>query len=117
MNKNPIFALLWLLLLVFIAWPVAGFCAGIWIFLQVRLIQRKRNRSTIIVHSLISFKLQSLITHTLAHTLFPRSLLNCTELIITTFNSRLKLALTLSSKLPRFWKSSSLGPVTAAWRS
>jgi hypothetical protein len=33
------------------------------------------------------------------------------------YNSRLKLALTLSSKLPRFWKSSSLGPVAAARRS
>jgi hypothetical protein len=34
MAKNVIFGLLWLLLLVFIAWPVAGFCAGIWILLQ-----------------------------------------------------------------------------------
>jgi hypothetical protein len=33
--KNPIFAILWLVLLVFIAWPVAGFCAGWWILIQV----------------------------------------------------------------------------------
>lgn len=34
-SKNPIFGLLWLILLIFIAWPVAGFCAGFWILLQV----------------------------------------------------------------------------------
>ena len=37
MAKNPIFSILWLALLVFIAWPVAAFCAGFWILLQVRL--------------------------------------------------------------------------------
>lgn len=36
MAKNPLFSILWILLLVFIAWPVAGFCAGFWILLQVR---------------------------------------------------------------------------------
>ena len=35
MAKNVLFALIWILLLVFIAWPVAFFCAGIWVFLQV----------------------------------------------------------------------------------
>ena len=30
MAKNPIFAILWLLLLWFIAWPLAGLCAGVW---------------------------------------------------------------------------------------
>lgn len=35
MGKNIIFSIIWLLLLLFIAWPIAGFCAGIWIFLQV----------------------------------------------------------------------------------
>ncbi len=34
MAKNPCYALLWLILLVFIAWPVAGFASGLWIFLQ-----------------------------------------------------------------------------------
>jgi hypothetical protein len=34
MAKNPCYALLWLLLLLFIAWPVSGFASGIWIFLQ-----------------------------------------------------------------------------------
>jgi hypothetical protein len=34
MGGNPCFALLWLIVLVFIAWPVAGFASGIWIFLQ-----------------------------------------------------------------------------------
>lgn len=28
------FSLIWLVMLVFIAWPVAGFCAGIWLILQ-----------------------------------------------------------------------------------
>jgi hypothetical protein len=35
MASNPVFAILWMLLLFFIAWPVAWFCAGLWIFLQV----------------------------------------------------------------------------------
>ena len=35
MAQNPIFGLLWLILLIFIAWPVAGIAAVIWIFLQV----------------------------------------------------------------------------------
>jgi hypothetical protein len=36
MAKNPLFAILWLVLLFFIAWPVAFFCAGFWVLLQVR---------------------------------------------------------------------------------
>lgn len=36
MGRNILFGIIWILLLLFIAWPVAGFCAGIWIFLQVR---------------------------------------------------------------------------------
>jgi hypothetical protein len=47
MNKNPIFAILWLLLLFFIAWPVATFCAGIWIFLQVRPSHLKKKKSIV----------------------------------------------------------------------
>jgi hypothetical protein len=35
MASNPIFAILWFILLVFIAWPVAFFCAVIWVFLLV----------------------------------------------------------------------------------
>jgi hypothetical protein len=35
-GKNFLFAIVWLLLLVFIAWPVAGICAIAWLFLQVR---------------------------------------------------------------------------------
>eukprot|EP00544_Gedaniella_sp_CCMP2646_P005938 CAMPEP_0202494116 /NCGR_PEP_ID=MMETSP1361-20130828/10774_1 /ASSEMBLY_ACC=CAM_ASM_000849 /TAXON_ID=210615 /ORGANISM="Staurosira complex sp., Strain CCMP2646" /LENGTH=75 /DNA_ID=CAMNT_0049124527 /DNA_START=46 /DNA_END=273 /DNA_ORIENTATION=+ len=34
MAQNPIFGILWLALLIFIAWPVAGIAAAIWIFLQ-----------------------------------------------------------------------------------
>ncbi|CAB9511054.1 expressed unknown protein [Seminavis robusta] len=33
-GKNPLFPVLWLILLVWVAWPVALFCAGIWIILQ-----------------------------------------------------------------------------------
>jgi hypothetical protein len=36
MSKNILYGIIWMLLLFFIAWPVAGFCAGIWIILQVR---------------------------------------------------------------------------------
>jgi hypothetical protein len=35
-SGNPIYGLLWILLLVFIAWPLAGFAAGFYILLQVR---------------------------------------------------------------------------------
>lgn len=42
MAKNVIFAIIWLILLVFIAWPIAGFCAGIWILLQVSLLMYER---------------------------------------------------------------------------
>jgi hypothetical protein len=35
MASNPIFAILWVLVLFFIAWPVAFFAAGIWVFIQV----------------------------------------------------------------------------------
>eukprot|EP00934_Nitzschia_sp_Nitz4_P000356 Nitzschia sp. Nitz4//scaffold51_size120721//68107//68512//NITZ4_003734-RA/size120721-snap-gene-0.21-mRNA-1//1//CDS//3329553883//356//frame0 len=34
MAGNPIYALLWLILLFFIAWPIAGLCCGLWIILQ-----------------------------------------------------------------------------------
>jgi hypothetical protein len=34
MSSNPCFALLWLILLFFLAWPVAFFASGLWIFLQ-----------------------------------------------------------------------------------
>jgi hypothetical protein len=30
------FSILWIALLLFIAWPIAGFCSVIWVFLQVR---------------------------------------------------------------------------------
>jgi hypothetical protein len=33
-RSNPLFAIVWLLLLIFIAWPVAFVCAGIWLILQ-----------------------------------------------------------------------------------
>ena len=36
MANNILFAILWVLLLWFIAWPVAMICAGLWILLQVR---------------------------------------------------------------------------------
>jgi hypothetical protein len=35
MAGNPIFAILWFILLVGIAWPVAFFCAIMWVFLLV----------------------------------------------------------------------------------
>lgn len=36
MAGNPCYSLLWLILLIFIAWPLAYFFAGLWIFLMVR---------------------------------------------------------------------------------
>lgn len=35
MAKNPVFAILWIALLLFLAWPIAGICCGIWLILQV----------------------------------------------------------------------------------
>jgi hypothetical protein len=37
-SRNPIFGILWLILLFVVAWPVAGFLAGIWMLLQVSVI-------------------------------------------------------------------------------
>ena len=35
LRGNILFSIVWLLVLIFIAWPLAGFCAGIWIIFQV----------------------------------------------------------------------------------
>ena len=35
MAKNVIFAIIWIAVLFFIAWPLAAFCAGIWVIIQV----------------------------------------------------------------------------------
>lgn len=35
-QSNPIFALIWLVLLIFLAWPVAFAMSGCWIILQVK---------------------------------------------------------------------------------
>lgn len=32
-EKNFLFSFLWLLLLLFIGWPIAGICAGWWVFI------------------------------------------------------------------------------------
>jgi hypothetical protein len=37
MASNPIFSLLWLILLWFLAWPVAFLCAWLWVMFMVRL--------------------------------------------------------------------------------
>ena len=42
---NGIYAVIWILLLLFIAWPVAGFCAGFWLFLQVRSLYTKTRKT------------------------------------------------------------------------
>ncbi|KAL7581546.1 hypothetical protein ACA910_022110 [Epithemia clementina (nom. ined.)] len=34
MAKNAVYAVLWILLLIFIAWPVAGICCWFWLLLQ-----------------------------------------------------------------------------------
>ncbi|KAI2500097.1 hypothetical protein MHU86_14364 [Fragilaria crotonensis] len=34
MASNPLYAIIWLVLLVFIAWPIAGLLAFVWIILQ-----------------------------------------------------------------------------------
>jgi len=34
---SPIFAVLWIVLLLCLAWPIAGICAGIWLLLQVSM--------------------------------------------------------------------------------
>ena len=40
LDKQPqgsIYAIAWLFVLVFISWPLAGFCIGVWVVLQVRI--------------------------------------------------------------------------------
>jgi hypothetical protein len=36
MASNPLYAIIWLVLLIFIAWPIAGLLAFFWIVIQVR---------------------------------------------------------------------------------
>jgi hypothetical protein len=36
MASNPLYAIIWLILLLFIAWPIASLLAIVWIVLQVR---------------------------------------------------------------------------------
>lgn len=38
MASNPIYSILWLILLCILAWPVAALCAGLWVVLMVRSI-------------------------------------------------------------------------------
>jgi hypothetical protein len=71
MGKNPIFAILWLLLLFFIAWPVAGFCAGIWILLQVRLMMSHSKKKKSIDDNRRALSLISCI----------RSILSCLQML------------------------------------
>jgi hypothetical protein len=35
-NSNLVYSILWLIVLWFISWPIAGFAAGFWILIQVR---------------------------------------------------------------------------------
>ena len=35
MASNPIYSILWLILLCILAWPVAALCAGLWVVLMV----------------------------------------------------------------------------------
>ena len=54
MASNPLFGILWLILLSFLAWPVAALCAGIWVVLMVGLsVGRDLLYSSIIISVLI----------------------------------------------------------------
>lgn len=55
MASNPIFALLWLILLLILAWPVAFFCAALWVLFMV-------SRLRLIDGSYVFFNGQQLLT-------------------------------------------------------
>jgi hypothetical protein len=57
MGKNILFSIIWILLLFFIAWPVAAFLAGIWIILQVRMLlwSTEDHRSSQLADALFAF--------------------------------------------------------------
>jgi hypothetical protein len=58
MAGNPCYSLLWLILLVFIAWPVAGLCAGLWIFCMVSKEQIDPNQFLFLLQGIsLSFSL------------------------------------------------------------
>ena len=31
-NNNIVYSVIWILLLIFLAWPIAGFCSAWWVF-------------------------------------------------------------------------------------
>jgi hypothetical protein len=56
MARNPLYSIFWLLVLIFIAWPVAMACAGAWILLQVSLVAISfRKNSTALPLTLTKF--------------------------------------------------------------
>lgn len=122
-QKNPIFALLWLILLIFIAWPIAGICAAVWIFLQVRdwscAFMRRKNSGVIghvAVSLFIGFGVDLRHFH-LESTAIAFSYDTHHVPCVSVLYSRLKLALALSNKLPVFSRSSLRGLALAERRS
>jgi hypothetical protein len=55
MAGNPLYALCWIVLLFFVAWPVAALCSGLWIILQVRTRMMSTNYYRIVGYSWYAF--------------------------------------------------------------
>jgi len=106
-RRNPIFPILWLILLIWIAYPVALFCAGIWIVLQVKKLFVCCFSSVFVIcllKKILCILAPRMISHTLYYSFACR-------------NSRSKLAFISSKRPMHFWKSSSLGLAIVAAQS
>jgi hypothetical protein len=105
MAQNPIFGILWLALLIFIAWPVAGIAAAIWIFLQVRW-------ENMLTRLALGMKLSfwKWRVYHIASVLYTHQ---CVSARLFYYVSHLKLAFRLSRALRSSWRSSSRGLVIA----
>ena len=97
MASNPIYAICWLILLWFLAWPVAMFCAGLWVLFQVSYNMRWKVDRDMISSSIL---FNRILTHNpyLSNNIF------------ISIYSPSKLALTVAVILTSRWKTLSLGP-------
>ena len=86
MASNPIYSILWLILLCILAWPVAALCAGLWVVLMVSRIYPTVYYSNICHHivlpsssSLISTTFTVIYSHLKHASAAPKILPKCSR--------------------------------------
>ena len=101
MASNPLFGILWLILLSFLAWPVAALCAGIWVVLMV---------------SLHVGRVHTYILKTMSHNHYLCSyIISCYSQYL--INSLLRHAAVVLQILTKLWRTSRRGQRSAAMQS